>query len=120
MQIKKLIHKNKIILNEMKYATGTFEISKGLMFKGKKEVEKGMCIVMPSKNDVKYGASITMFFCFSDMQILFVNSKFEVVDIKTLKTWTPSYTPKKPCKYAIESIPNKFDMIKIGDKIKIE
>ena len=120
MKIKKLKHNGKIILDKMKYATSTFEISKGLMFKGKKEVEKGMCLVMPAKSDVKFGSSVTMLFCFSDMQILFVNSNFEVVDKKTLKTWTPSYTPKKPCKYIIESIPHKFDEIKIVDKIEIE
>ena len=119
MKFKKLKYNKKIILDKMKYATSAFEISKGLMFKRKKDVEKGMCLVIPSKKDTKFGSSVTMFFCFSDMQILFINSDFEVVDKKTLKTWTLSYTPKKPCKYIIESIPHKFDNIKIGNKIEI-
>ena len=119
MKLKKLKHNKKIILDEMKYATSTLEISKGLMFKGKKEVKKGMCLVIPSNKDIKFGSSVTMFFCFSDMQILFINSNFEVVDKKTLKIWTLSYTPKKACKYIIESIPHRFDDIKIGDKIEI-
>lgn len=117
---KKLIHNNKIILPEMKWATSTLAISKGLMFRFKKTVDKGMCLVLPSKKDVKFSASVTMFFCFVDMQILFINSKFEVVDKKILKTWKVSYTPKKPCKYIVESIVGKFDNIKLGDKIKFK
>lgn len=117
---KKLIHKNKIILPEMKWATSAFAISKGLMFRFKKTVDKGMCLVMPSEKDVKFGASITMLFCFVDMEILFINSKFEVVDKKILKTWRPNYTPKQPCKYVVESTIKKFKDIKIGDKVKFK
>lgn len=120
MKTKKLIHNNKIILNNMKYATSTWAISKGLMFKDKKKVDEGMCLVMPASKDVKFGATVTMFFCFVDMQIIFVNSKFEVVDKIILKTWNPSYTPKAECKYVIESIVGKFDNIKIGDKVEIK
>ena len=117
---KKLIHNNKIILNEMRYSTNIFDISKGLMFKGRKTVEKGLCMVLPSSKDVKFGASITMLFCFVDMQIIFINSEFKVVDKKNLKTWTSNYTPKKPCKYIIESTIGKFDKIKIGDLVSIK
>jgi hypothetical protein len=116
----KLIYKNKSILDNMIYATSTFDISKGLMFSTKKKVKRGICLVMPTNKDVKFGASVTMFFCFFDYEILFINSNFEVVDKKILKPFLPNYTPKKPCKYIIESLPGTFKNIKIGDKINIE
>ncbi len=116
----KLIHKNKIILNNMVMASGLFEISRGLMFAGKKRIDKGICLIMPTKSDVRHGAAVTMLFCFRSYDILFINSKFEVVDKKTLKPWTPTYTPQKPCKYVIESTKGKFSNINIKDKVKIE
>ncbi len=116
----KLLHNNKILLNDVKYATNIFAISKGLMFAGKKKIKKGMCLVMPTDKDVKAGASITMLFCFHAMEILFINTNYEVVDKKTLLPWTPSYTPKKPCKFVIESLPGTFKEIKLGDKVEIK
>lgn len=116
----KLYHNDILILDNMKWATSAFELANGLMFSSKKRVAKGMCLVMPTKEDVKFGASVTMFFCFYGLDIIFVNTKFEVVDKKTLKPWVANYTPKQPCKYVIESTIGKFENIKIGDKVKIE
>jgi uncharacterized membrane protein (UPF0127 family) len=118
--MSKLIHKNKIILKDMIYATNIFDISKGLMFSSKDKIKQGMCLVMPSKSDKKFGCSVTMLFVFSSLDILFINKNYEVVDKKTLKPFLFSYTPKKPCKFVIESLPQTFKSIKIGDKIKIK
>ncbi len=118
--MSKLIHKDKVVLPNMKYATGLLEISRGLMFAGKKRVKRGVVLVMPSDKDVKFGSSVTMFFCFYPLEILFVNSKYEVVDKKILRPWVPNYTPKEASKYIIESEVGSLKNIKIGDKIKIE
>lgn len=115
----KLIHNKKTILDNMVWATSTFRISRGLMFAGKKKIDKGICLVMPVKSDVKFGASVTMFFCFYSMEILFVNSKFRVVDKKILKPWRANYTPKNPCMYVIESSVGKFSDVNIGDTINL-
>lgn len=116
----KLIHNNKEVLPSMRVARNALQLANGLMFAGKKKVNQGMCLVMPVDEDVKFGASVTMFFCFSTMDIIFVNTKFKVVDKITLKTWVPNYTPKQACKYVIESSKGKFKDIKIGDKVRIE
>lgn len=116
----KLIHKNKIILKEMVYAKSIWQISKGLMFANKKKVKKGMCLVFPSRKNKKYSSAITMLFCFSKYEILFIDKDFKVVDKTILPPFKLTYIPKKPCKYVIESIPNSFKDIKIGNKIKIE
>ncbi|MCA9460153.1 MAG: DUF192 domain-containing protein [Nanoarchaeota archaeon] len=115
----KLIHKGKIILPHMKYATGTFEISTGLMLASEKKVKKGICLVMPSLGNVKFGSSVTMLFCIHDLEIIFVDTNFKVVDKKILKTWTPSYTPKAAAKYVIEAQVGDLKDIKVGDSIEI-
>ena len=102
----------------MLYATNPFRIARGLMFASKKTIDKGICLVLPGK-EAKLGSSVTMLFCFSSMDILFLNSKFKVVDKTTLKPFVLSYTPNSPAKYVIESSPNKFKNIKIGDSVKI-
>ncbi len=104
----------------MIYATSMLQISKGLMFAGKKKIKKGICLVMPGKVDVKFGASVTMMFCFHKMQMIFIKSNLEVVDKVTLRPWKITYTPKDKCCYVIESLPKTFDNIKIGDKIEIK
>lgn len=104
----------------MVWATSTFRISLGLMFASKKRIDKGICLVMPIKKDVKFGASVTMFFCFFPMEILFVNSNFCVVDKVILKPWRLNYTPKSACMYVIESSVGKFKDINIKDIIKLE
>ncbi len=104
----------------MRVAKNSFALAAGLMFTFKKKVNQGLCLVMPTKEDVKFGASITMFFCFVSMNIIFINSKFEVVDKVTLKPWVANYTPKNKCKYVIESTRGKFKDIKIGDKVEIK
>lgn len=116
----KLIHNGKEILSDMRYLESVFSVSKGLMFSGKEKIEKGVCLVMPSKKDVKYGASVTMLFCFSSLEVLFVNSDFFIVDKVILKSWKPSYTPKGPCRYVIESNPGSFKDLNVGDKVEIE
>lgn len=116
----KLIHKKKVILNEMKYATSIFAIGKGLMFANKTKIEKGMSLVMPTRKNHKFSSAVTMYFCFHPMDILFINTDFKVVDKVTLKPWKSSYVPKEAAKYVIESTKDKFKNINMGDKVEIE
>lgn len=115
----KLRYNNKEVLSSMKIATSTWAISKGLMFASKKKIKKGMCLVMPVKDDVQFGAAVTMMFCFHKMEIIFINSKYEIVDKVILKPWRVSYIPKQPCHYVIESLPGTFKDFNIGDRVEI-
>ena len=114
----KLIHKKKVILADMSYAKNIFSLVAGLMFASRRKISKGKCLVMQGKTDVIVG--IHMLFCFYPYEVLFVNSKFEIVDKKILKPWSLSYVSKKHFKYAIESSAGKFYGIEIGDRVQIE
>lgn len=115
----KLVHKKKTILDDMAYATSILQLSNGLMFASKKRIKKGIVLPMPVKKDVRYGCAVTMYFVFSPLQIIFVNTKFKVVDKVTLKPWKSTYIPKAPAKYVIEGEVGTFDKIKVGDKVSI-
>jgi uncharacterized membrane protein (UPF0127 family) len=116
----KLIYKNKIILKDMKYVTSIWQLARGLMFASKKKIKKGLCMVMLGQGDKRFGVSIHMVFCFYPYEILFINTKHEVVDKVLLKPFSVGYTPKKPCKYVIESWKGTFKDIKVGDKVEIK
>lgn len=118
--MSKLIHKNKTILNQMKYASSPLSLAKGLMFATKNKIKKGICLALPGKEDQKTNATITMLFVFHPLEIIFINTKMQVVDKTILNPWKISYIPKKPCKYVIETTPGTLKNIKIGDQIKIE
>ena len=115
----KLYHNKKCILKEMSIAKNTIQISFGLMFASKKRIHKGLCLVMPGDYDLKYGSAITTWFCFSTLEIIFVNKALEVVDKAQVRPWKMTYIPKSPCKYVIESTPNRFKNIKVGDHVEI-
>lgn len=119
--MSKLYHNKKLILKDMNYITNSLKLAKGLMFANNFTINKGVCLVFPSKKDVsRFSASVTNIFVFHILDILFVNSDFEVIDKKKLLPWVISYTPKSKCKYVIESSKDKFKDIKIGDKIVLE
>lgn len=116
----KLINsKGEVILEEMRVARSGLSLAYGLMFASKKKVERGMCLVFPNK-DVKYGAAITMWFCFMSYEILCINSNFKVVDKVVLRPFKTTYIPKDKCKYVIESLPGTFESIKEGDVVRIK
>ena len=104
----------------MKYATGTWEISRGLMFARNKRIARGLCMKMPASKDIKFGSAVTMAFMLHGLDIIFVNSSNKVVDKVTLRPWKFTYIPKDKCIHIIESTIGKFKDIKIGDRIEIK
>ena len=111
----KLIHKDKTILNSISTTYDILGLTLGLMFASKKRIKKGLSLELPGKSGMR--TSIHMFFCCYPYQILFLDSDFKVIDLKTLQPWTLGYKPKQKAKYVIESWPGTFDNIKIGDKV---
>ncbi len=104
----------------MKIAKNPFILAIGLMFAGKKRINRGLCLKLPVQKDVIFGASVTMLFCFYSMDIIFINSKNKVVEKVCLKPWVLTYTPKNPSIMIIESSKGKFKDLKVGDIIKIK
>lgn len=104
----------------MIYAKSIFTIARGLMFSSKKRIDKGMCLKLPHYKDSKYGAATTNLFVFYPLAIIYVNSKFKIVDKIVLKPWVFNYVPKSSCMYIIESTKGKFDNLNVGDVVKIE
>lgn len=115
----KLIYQEKVILEKMHYADSFLSRAKGLMLASKKRVKNGICIALPVKTDTRLKASVTMLFCFYPLEILFVNSAFQIVEKTILRPWKFNYTPVNACKFIIEAEVGTFTNFEIGDSINI-
>ena len=108
------ITKNKIIISKTKYANTFLLQLRGLMFFSKKRFDFALIFFRESESIIN--SSLHMLFVFFKINVIFLDSKKKVVDIK--KNFFPFsfYSPKKPSKYIIE-LPTKTDIsfVKKGD-----
>ncbi len=87
----------------------------GLMFR--KRIVRPLVLELP--REMRIGASIHMMFVRFPIDAVFLDSKFKVVDIATLRPWTLNYTPKKAAKYILEMKAGAAKF-KTGDTVKLE
>jgi uncharacterized protein len=105
----------KIIIKKVKLCKTPWQRTKGLMFEDKKRFDYALVFDFPRES--KLGSSLHMIFVFFPIDVLFLNSKKEIVDKVTLQPFTPNYTPKKPAKYVIELPEGRTKGLKTGTKI---
>jgi len=66
----------------------------------------------------KVGCALHTFFMRRKIDIIFVNSKKVVVDIKTARPWRPCIMPKEKARYVIELPENSRSLFCVGEKLK--
>ncbi|MEN6379586.1 MAG: DUF192 domain-containing protein [Methanofastidiosum sp.] len=103
--------------DKLTYQRNFFELSRGLMFrKDISESNEAYIFVL----DRERKATITMMFVFFSIDVLWINSKFEVIDAKeNIKSFSFHTGHKGKAKYFIEMPQGsiKKHNIKTGDKI---
>ncbi|MFH1895770.1 MAG: DUF192 domain-containing protein [archaeon] len=106
----------KTVIEKTRIAKTFFERFKGLMFSAKPDY----ALIFELEKEGKINASIHMLFVFYPIDVVYLDSRKKVVDIKLgFKPFELNYTPKKPAKYFIEFptgiIENK---ISLNDKLE--
>jgi len=109
----KIKHKNKIIKAD--YAVKFFDKAKGLMFAMPRK-DKGLLI--ECSDETRMGSAIHMLFVFFPLDVLWLNSRKEIVDIRRVFSFMPFAIPKKPAKYVLELPKGYKSRFKINDKLK--
>ena len=106
---------NKVIIKKKRVLT-PLKQGLGLMFFPRKKFNFGLIFEREIESIV--GSSIHMMFVFYPINILFLNSKKEIVDIKLNLKPFRFYSPKKKSKYIIE-FPIELDLfnLKLKDKV---
>ena len=111
-KIQMIINKSngKLLDKNPKWLNNVFSQSLGAMFK--KKITRSL--IFPLNKSSRTGASIHMFFVFTELTVLWVNSEKIVVDKGLAKPFR-TYTPNDEAKYVIELPPNAFSKVEIGD-----
>jgi len=95
-----------------------FQKAKGIMFRKKLTT----AVVFDMNFESKANSAIHSFFVYVPFDVVFLNSKKKIVDMKTVNPWTFLVVPKKAAQYIIE-IPKgtiKKHKLTMGQKIKLD
>jgi uncharacterized membrane protein (UPF0127 family) len=87
----------------------------GLMFRR----SLGHALVFVLGRETRLGASIHSFFVFFPFDAAWLDGRGRVVDLASVRPFTPNVTPKKPAAYIVELPAGTIRKsgIKIGDKV---
>lgn len=114
MEIK---YNNIIIADDVKICKDIFSRSKGLRFS--KRLKKGQAVLFISPEESYLHTSIDMFFVFFPIDVVWLDSEKEIVDIKrNVKPFTPLVRPVKAAKYVIELPAGSCGLLKVGNRVR--
>ena len=88
---------------------------RGLMFSPQIPVNGG--ILLAENRESLTGTAIHMFFMRFDIAVVWINSKFEVVDCKIAKKWKAAIFPKNAAQYVLETHKDNLYKFHIGDVV---
>lgn len=76
-------------------------------------------LILVDTKDSRSEAAIHMLFMNFDIATVWINSKFEVVDVRLAKRWFPFYIPQAPAQFVLETHPAHLHQFKVGDRIEM-
>ncbi len=102
----------------VKYCQSFFCQLRGLMFTSNLPENAGLLLVQGSESRVN--ASIHMMFMKIDLAVIWIDSKFEVVDLVLARRWKLAYLPQKAAKYVLETGVSNLSDFNIGDIVSFD
>jgi uncharacterized membrane protein (UPF0127 family) len=99
-------------------ADSFFSQLRGFTFRRNIRPDEGLLLVQ--KHDNRIDSAIHMFFVFTDLAVVWINSDLEVVDTRLARAWRPAYVPKRACRYVLEMNPLRMGDFEIGDRVRFE
>ena len=90
---------------------------RGLMFRSHLAEDEGLLLV--ESRDSRLDSAIHMFFVFTDLAVIWINSQNQVVDLALARSWRPIYVPRAPARFILEIHPSRLGEYQIGDMIAL-
>jgi len=92
--------------------------ARGLSWKFRLPADEGLLLV--GKKESKSGTGIHMLGMFFPLTVVWLNEKYQVVDVQKAYPWRSFIVPEQAAKYVIECGLSRFDEFAIGDQISLE
>lgn len=103
-------------LGNFRILKSKLEVFTGLRFSRKLKDKEGVILV--NFNEDRFSMVADMLFVFYSIDMAFLNSRKEVVDIRrNVKPFISLVVPKKNCKYLMEMKSGEMKNLKIGDAV---
>ena len=77
-------------------------------------------ILIDEQSESLVNTSIHMLFMNFDITAVWINAKFEIVDVKLAKKWALAYFPVKPARYVLEMSASRLNEYQIGDMLSLK
>ena len=91
---------------------------RGLTFRRRLHPDRGLLLVQ--NRETRLDAAIHMLFVWMDLAVIWINSSYEVVDVRLARSWRPIYLPRRSASYVLELNVARLNDFTIGDRIDIE
>jgi uncharacterized protein len=102
------------VISKGKLCNDYFSKFRGLMFS--KKLKKENSVILVCDFESRFCCAIHMLFVFFPLDVIFLNKKKEVVDIRKSYPFVSFIAPKSNSKYVIEMNMGE-NILKIGDKV---
>lgn len=75
-------------------------------------------ILLDEHNDSILNTSIHMLFMNFNITAVWIDTNFQVVDVKLARKWVLAYFPKTPARYVLETSASRQGDFAVGDKLE--
>ena len=87
----------------------------GLMFRQNLASSEGILLVEPSES--RLNSAIHMLFMNFDIAVIWLDSNYQVVDLKIARRWSLAHVPARSAQFTLEIHPTRLSDFAIGDKL---
>ncbi len=91
---------------------------RGLMFRS--SLKPGEAIILVEWFESRAGTTMHMFFVPFAIAMVWIDNAGRVVDKVEALPWRPSYVPRAPARYILETAPDFLGHISLGDEVDFE
>jgi uncharacterized membrane protein (UPF0127 family) len=89
--------------------------SRFLGFQFRRRLKPGEALVLVHKKDSISASSIHMFFVFTPLAVAWINQEGRVTQVALARPWRPYYASPTPASLVLETEPEFFGQVGIGD-----
>jgi uncharacterized membrane protein (UPF0127 family) len=107
-----------VIIESARWCKGS--LCKFIGFQFRSHLRVGETLILVHKRDSVTGSAIHMFFVFTSLGVIWVNSKNYVTHMQVAKPWRPHYASPTPACFVIETEVGNLEQFKVGDLLEFK